>query len=153
MASDDFADGGTCAAIVNDPGSAIDALAPPARPELAAPHSVHDPDTMLIEVDGRRFTVAVHDPATSLPLPPPVRARSAIGTHSGGNVLAPIPGNVLKVLVEPGQVVAAGEVVCILEAMKMENEIAAHTDGTVEKVSVSAGDAVAAGQHLVSISA
>jgi biotin carboxyl carrier protein len=68
-----------------------------------------------------------------------------------GEVLAPIPGNVLQVLVEPGQVVAAGQVVCILEAMKMENEIAAPAGGTVDAVKVEPGEAVGAGHVLMSV--
>jgi biotin carboxyl carrier protein len=105
-----------------------------------------------MEIDGRRAVVKLHDPARSLPEPPPVRQRGAgAGVH--GEVLAPIPGNVLQVLVEAGQVVAAGQVVCILEAMKMENEIAAPASGTVESVRVQPGEAVGAGAVLLSVAA
>ena len=90
-----------------------------------------------MEIDGKRATMLVHDPRTALPEPPPVRARTAGGAGSPGEVVAPIPGNVLQVLVEPGQQVEAGQVVCILEAMKMENEIAAAAGGAVEAVRVS----------------
>ena len=60
-------------------------------------------------------------------------------------------GTILQVLVEPGQTVTAGDVVCILEAMKMENHIAAHRDGTVSEVAVTKGDVVQAGERLVSL--
>ncbi|MEM9561847.1 MAG: biotin carboxylase N-terminal domain-containing protein [Actinomycetota bacterium] len=60
----------------------------------------------------------------------------------GGGVAAPMPGRVLEVRVQVGQVVRAGEVVAILEAMKMENHLAAAEDGTVTEVRVAAGDQV-----------
>jgi len=60
-------------------------------------------------------------------------------------------GTILKVLVEPGQGVEAGQTVVILEAMKMENHIAATKDGTVMEVSVAKGDVVETGQPLAVI--
>jgi acetyl-CoA/propionyl-CoA carboxylase biotin carboxyl carrier protein len=150
----EFARGGTCRELVADPIPAIDALPDPVgRGVAASPPPVSHPQELLMELDGRRAVVKVHDPARTLPEPPLVRART--GGHGGapGEVLAPIPGNVLQVLVEAGQVIRAGEVVCILEAMKMENEIAAPAAGTVEAVRVQPGEAVAAGHVLVSVSA
>jgi acetyl-CoA/propionyl-CoA carboxylase biotin carboxyl carrier protein len=149
----DFARGGTCRDLVADPAPAIDALpVPVGRGVATAPAPVANPAELLMEVDGRRSVVKLHDPARALPEPPPVRPRSAGGAGAPGEVTAPIPGNVLQVLVAPGQVVAAGEVVCILEAMKMENEIASPSGGTVESVRVEPGEAVAAGHVLVSVS-
>jgi acetyl-CoA/propionyl-CoA carboxylase biotin carboxyl carrier protein len=151
--SSEFVTGGTCRDLVADPVPAIDALPVPVGRSLAAsPAPVSDPAELLMEIDGRRAVVKLHDPARSLPEPPPVRQRGAgAGVH--GEVLAPIPGNVLQVLVEAGQVVAAGQVVCILEAMKMENEIAAPASGTVESVRVQPGEAVGAGAVLLSVAA
>ena len=60
-------------------------------------------------------------------------------------------GTILQVLVEEGQEVEAGQVVVILEAMKMENHIAAHRDGTVAEVSITKGDVVETGQPMVAI--
>jgi biotin carboxyl carrier protein len=60
-------------------------------------------------------------------------------------------GTILRVLVEPGQAVVAGETLCILEAMKMENHIVATRDGTVADVRVSKGDVVETGQRMVVI--
>jgi acetyl-CoA/propionyl-CoA carboxylase biotin carboxyl carrier protein len=60
-------------------------------------------------------------------------------------------GTILKVLVEKGQTIEAGDVVCILEAMKMENHIASTSGGTVAEVSIKPGDVVEAGQGLVTI--
>jgi len=153
MAPDgEFAAGGTCRDLVADPGPAMDALPPRLGTRMAtAPRSVRDPEELLVEIDGRRATIALHDPATALPEPPPIRARSAGGAGSPGEVTAPIPGNVLQVLVQPGQTIVTGQVVCILEAMKMENEIAAPAGGTVDAISVAPGEAVGAGQLLLSV--
>ena len=60
-------------------------------------------------------------------------------------------GTVLRVLVEAGQAVAAGDVVCIVEAMKMENEVAAHRDGTITELRAAEGGSVAAGDVLAVI--
>jgi acetyl-CoA/propionyl-CoA carboxylase biotin carboxyl carrier protein len=152
--SSEFASGGTCRELVADPTAAIDALPVPVGRSLpASPAAVTDPVELLMEIDGRRAVVKLHDPTRSLPEPPPVRPRGAGAAGAHGEVLAPIPGNVLQVLVEAGQVVAAGQVVCILEAMKMENEIAAPAGGTVESVRVQAGEAVGAGAVLLSVAA
>ena len=64
---------------------------------------------------------------------------------------APLAGNVFKVLVNAGDVVAAGDVVMVLEAMKMETEVSAPNGGTVTDVHVREGDAVAVGDSLLSI--
>lgn len=70
---------------------------------------------------------------------------------SGTPVNAPMQGTVLKVAVSVGQKVKKGELVCLLEAMKMENEIFAPCDGTVNSVSVSNGQTVSTGETLVII--
>jgi biotin carboxyl carrier protein len=70
----------------------------------------------------------------------------------GGEVLAaPMQGTIVKVMVEAGQSVKTGDVVCVLEAMKMENSILAHSDGKVEELKVSAGQSVEAGATLAVI--
>ncbi|MCW2923307.1 MAG: acetyl-CoA carboxylase, biotin carboxylase [Thermoleophilia bacterium] len=150
----EFTRGGTCRDLVADPAPAMDALPTPVGRALAAsPAAVADPTELLAEIDGRRAVVRLHDPSRALPEPPAVRPRSAGAAGAPGEVAAPIPGNVLQVLVTEGQAVEAGQVVCILEAMKMENEIAAPAAGTVESVRVQVGEAVAAGHVLVSVAA
>lgn len=72
---------------------------------------------------------------------------------SGDAVPAPLAGSVFKILVEEGQEVKAGDVLVILEAMKMETEITAPADGVVTGILVNLGDAVQAGQGLVSLGA
>jgi acetyl-CoA/propionyl-CoA carboxylase biotin carboxyl carrier protein len=64
----------------------------------------------------------------------------------------PIQGTVLRVAVEVGQEIAVGDLVCIVEAMKMENEVAAHQAGTVKELAVAEGQAVNAGDLLAIVS-
>jgi len=66
-------------------------------------------------------------------------------------LIAPMPGKIVKVLVAPGQKVKVGDVVLILEAMKMENEIRSPFEGKVKEVRVSAGAGVAAEEPLVTM--
>ena len=69
-------------------------------------------------------------------------AVSASGPVAGTKVLSPMPGTVLSVRVKPGDAVAAGDVLMILEAMKMENEIVAPVAGTVKQIPVAKGQSV-----------
>jgi pyruvate carboxylase subunit B len=69
--------------------------------------------------------------------------------RGAGALRAPMPGLVVRVLVEPGQAVARGEGVVVLEAMKMENELKAAADGTVKAVRIGTGEPVEKGQVLV----
>ena len=78
----------------------------------------------------------------------PAKKKAAAGANS---VTAIMPGAILKVLVAEGDPVEAGDVVVILEAMKMENEIQAHRAGRVKTVHVGPGDSVENGQALVEI--
>ncbi len=82
-------------------------------------------------------------PAPAQPTPSPAVA--------GESITSPMPGNILKVLVKVGDSVKRGQVLLILEAMKMENEIVASTDGTVRAVSVVEGNTVDTGASLVVI--
>ena len=78
------------------------------------------------------------------------QAGGARGRSKTGNMVpAAMPGRVLRVVVAPGDAVAAGQPLLVLEAMKMENEVKAPRDGTVESVAVSAGQVVSAGEVLV----
>ncbi|MEO2184625.1 MAG: biotin/lipoyl-containing protein, partial [bacterium] len=70
---------------------------------------------------------------------------------AGVGITAPLAGNIFKIVVQPGDVVAGGDVVLILEAMKMETEIRAASGGTVSQVLVREGDAVDAGHTLITL--
>src|SRR5215217_250923 len=109
------------------------------------------PRVAAVEVGGRRYDVTLLEPE-----PPWVelarrrRERESSGRGGAGSdsVLSPMQGTVLKVEVTDGDVVEAGAVVCVVEAMKMENEITAHRAGTVADVSVAPGNAVTNGQVI-----
>lgn len=87
----------------------------------------------------------------SAPAPAPTAAPAAPASAGSVSVDAPMPGNILDIKVSNGASVKAGDVLVILEAMKMENDIVAPQDGTVASVNVNKGDTVEAGQTLVSL--
>jgi acetyl-CoA/propionyl-CoA carboxylase biotin carboxyl carrier protein len=108
------------------------------------------PISLAVEVDGRRIPVLLW--GEHLPVPPKAPASaSGFGASDASNVVAPMQGTILQVMVEAGQPVATGDVVLILEAMKMENHIAASRDGVVKDVLVGKGDVVDSGTLLVSL--
>ena len=108
-----------------------------------------------VEVDGRRFKVRVYEPeAPSGPGPAASGARArrraeATGSRSAGRITAPMQGTIVSVHVAVGDAVEAGQPVCVLEAMKMENQVEADVTGTVAEVRVRPGDTVGGGDVLV----
>jgi acetyl-CoA/propionyl-CoA carboxylase biotin carboxyl carrier protein len=106
----------------------------------------------MVELDGRRYDVRVLEPEppwAELSRRRRERARES-RAHAGGKdaVVSPMQGTVLAVEVAEGDEVAAGQVLCIVEAMKMENEVHAHRDGVVRELSVAPGEPVATGQII-----
>ena len=86
------------------------------------------------------------------PAPAPAAAPAAPKAAAGAKVVeAPLPGTITKVLVKPGQALKAGETVCMMEAMKMENSITVEFAGTVKSVLVEVGAQVQSGQALVEL--
>ena len=116
-----------------------------------------------ITVNGTAYNVTVEEgtsnaPASQTPVSAPVAAPQAAPAKpaapaSAGSVKvdAPMPGNILDIKVSNGASVKAGEVLVILEAMKMENDIVAPQDGTVASVNVNKGDTVEAGQTIITL--
>lgn len=114
-----------------------------------------------VEVNGRRFAVSLYVPESQLaPVaagaaavkPRPKRGGSgSAGVAAGGSgrIAVPMQGTIVKVLVEAGQSVSAGDAVVVLEAMKMENNVATDVDGTVTEVKVEPGQSVASGEVVV----
>ena len=104
-----------------------------------------------VEVNGRRFEVnfLVPDSKTK-PLRRSTSGLSSSGSGSG-QVVAPMQGTIVNVLVEEGSEIEAGEPICVLEAMKMENNVLAEKSGVVQEVRVSKGDSVGAGDVLAVI--
>lgn len=89
----------------------------------------------------------------SAPVAAPVSApaASAVAVGTGTPVTSPLPGNVLSVKVNVGQAVKAGEVLVLVEAMKMENEVPAPCDGVVKQILVDKGAVIATGDTLLVI--
>lgn len=100
-----------------------------------------------IFLNGQRFEVFVEDERTRL-LAGLAQGRTV---QSAASILAPMPGLVVNVLVQPGDVVAQNQTVAVLEAMKMENDLPAPTGGTVKEVRVSKGQTVDLGEVLIVI--
>ena len=107
-----------------------------------------------ITVNGVAYSVSVEEtaagaaPVAAAPVAAPAAPAGAAGAVA---VKAPMPGNILDVKVAAGASVKAGDVLVILEAMKMENEIVAPQDGTVASINVHKGDTVNSGDTLVSM--
>jgi acetyl-CoA/propionyl-CoA carboxylase biotin carboxyl carrier protein len=115
-----------------------------------------------VEVNGKRFSVSVWVPELAAvsggrAAPAGGRPRRSGGSGSGvvaggsGAVTVPMQGTIVKILVEVGQEVESGQTVCVLEAMKMENNIAADKAGTVTDIKVAPGDSVGSGDVVVNI--
>lgn len=94
-------------------------------------------------------TAAPAAPAAAPAVPAAPAAPAAVNLAAGEVIAAPMPGNILRVAVTQGQAVKAGDLLVILEAMKMENEILAPRDGTVAQVATSKGTTVDTGAPLV----
>ncbi|MFT6125016.1 MULTISPECIES: sodium-extruding oxaloacetate decarboxylase subunit alpha [unclassified Shewanella] len=118
------------------------------------------PQTYTVDVDGQHFVVEVSEggeighiaPASAAPI---TAASATVASAPTGEIkctmAAPLSGNIFKVLVSNGQAVKTGEVIIILEAMKMETEIRAQQDGVVTQLAVKQGDSVTVGSTLLSL--
>lgn len=119
--------------------------------------------TYTITVNGSIYEVTVEEgasagtapaaPVKKAPAAPaaPAAKSAAAGAQGSVKVNAPMPGKILKTIAGAGQSVKKGDVLLVLEAMKMENEIVAPQDGTVASINVSVGDSVEAGDVLASL--
>ena len=105
-----------------------------------------------VNVNGSIYEVEIEEMSAPATMSAPAAAPKAAPAPAGGNaVKAPMPGTILDVKVQNGQRVKKGQVLVILEAMKMENEIQAPCDGTVSSLSVRKGDSVETQAFLCSI--
>ncbi|MDV8075321.1 acetyl/propionyl/methylcrotonyl-CoA carboxylase subunit alpha [Rhodococcus sp. IEGM 1370] len=120
--------------------------------------------SVVVEVGGRRVEVSLPGelslgggngggPAGAVRRKPKARTRggAGAGAASGDSVTAPMQGTVVKVAVDEGQTVDAGDLIAVLEAMKMENPVNAHKAGTITGLTVTAGDAITQGTVLAEI--
>ena len=117
---------------------------------------------MVATVESDRFEVwpettdSTGSPPPAVPLisvPEPAPFSSALDrqtdSSASGDVVSPLPGVIVAVLVKPGESVSRGQELCTLEAMKMKNAIRSHRDGTIAAIEVSVGDQVNHGQVLI----
>ncbi|MDO6789111.1 sodium-extruding oxaloacetate decarboxylase subunit alpha [Cobetia marina] len=143
---------------VDDKASKAAAAPVSSAPAVSAQGASSGPQTYTLNVNGKQYVVEVaeggditqvqaSEPAASAP----AAAAPAAQAASGEPVNAPLAGNIFKVNVAVGDSVAEGDVVIILEAMKMETEIRAHQAGTVSAVKVKEGDSVSVGDVLITL--
>ena len=117
--------------------------------------------TVVVEVGGKRLEVSLPETlmpsgasrtATALAAPPKRRTGVGVAAAAGGDAVAsPMQATVVKLAVAEGDHVVAGDLVVVLEAMKMEQPMTAHKDGTVSSIGVSVGETVAGGHVLLTI--
>ena len=119
----------------------------------AAPASTGGPETYTVKLNGKAYVVEVSEGGEigNIQEQPAAEPEAAAPAPSGVSIDAPLAGNIFKVNVRPGDQVAEGDVVIILEAMKMETEVRASSAGTVSKVNVSEGDSVTVGDALIEL--
>jgi acetyl-CoA/propionyl-CoA carboxylase biotin carboxyl carrier protein len=126
---------------------------------FAPPPPAAEDGVVIVEVDGRPYRVRLPEefsapPAGSAkqaPRPAGRRGRAATLAPAGNTVTSPIQGTVLSVAVERGQTVEPGQLICVIEAMKMENEMVAHQAGVVTELHVAPGQTVQPGAALAVI--
>jgi acetyl-CoA/propionyl-CoA carboxylase biotin carboxyl carrier protein len=133
-------------------------------PQVVTPGDAADdtkPLETIVEVNGRRLSVAIHGGiAVGTPAAAAVNGNGRAGRRAGsgkkkaggGDLLeSPIQGTVIRLNVAPGQAVSQGELICVVEAMKMENEIVAHKPGTIATLHIAKGAAVQIGGAIADI--
>jgi acetyl-CoA/propionyl-CoA carboxylase, biotin carboxylase, biotin carboxyl carrier protein len=164
LATKQWAKGETCRDLTEDT-KWLKSLAPEAVPAPAGDEAAADGKaerSYQVEVGGKLFDVKVIGDAVGASVgataggalkKPPKRERSGGGgsSASGDDLVSPLQGNVFKVPVEEGQEVSEGDLVCVIEAMKMENEITAHKSGKIAKLAAKEGAAVNPGDLLAKI--
>ena len=153
-----FVSGGTCRGIVESPEVArraqeIEEQLPHRRTTLAPAADGRGPigaireQLVAVEIDGRRHDVRIHTPEppwADLARRHRTRSKGITGQATGA-VPSPMQGTVLSVAVAAGSMIRAGELICVVEAMKMENELVAHRDGVIAELHVAPGQQVALG--------
>ncbi|MDE3132477.1 MAG: carbamoyl phosphate synthase, partial [Acidobacteriota bacterium] len=173
LQSGQWANAETCRDLIED-RAWLKTLAFPKAEKRAEDEPAKREQEYTVEVSGKRFEVKViGSPAAPGPLigsgaaagrPPTAPARPAprrsahsnaaagSNSHSGDALVSPLQGTIFRVAVEHGQTVEEGALICVIEAMKMENEITAHKGGVVVELGAAVGAAVSIGDTLAVIS-
>jgi acetyl-CoA/propionyl-CoA carboxylase biotin carboxyl carrier protein len=161
LSTEQWANGETCRDLIEDKKW----LKQFEQPKPDAPAEDEEEPTVersyAVEVSGRKFDVkvigaaaagvAVNGAAPAKKAPKRSARKGGGGGGAPGELVSPIQGTVLKVEVEKGASVEEGALICVIEAMKMENEITAPSSGTVEELNVSAGGSVTTGDTIAVI--
>jgi acetyl-CoA/propionyl-CoA carboxylase biotin carboxyl carrier protein len=178
LASEQWARGETCRDLLEDKAWLKKLAFPPAQAPASEEGEASEQleQSYAVEVSGRRFDVRVvgppfwggapggsldgspassNGPATGARPAPRRSARASAASGAGGpdTLSSPLQGNMWKVLVKQGDVVEEGQLLCIIEAMKMENEITAHKAGTIAELPIAEGAPIGAGDTIAVITA
>jgi acetyl-CoA/propionyl-CoA carboxylase biotin carboxyl carrier protein len=176
LASEQWARGETCRDLIEDRKWLKTLAFPPAGESSAGSAGDEDASgeaseqTYTVEVSGKRFDVRVLGPpltagtagasngasatgagASSIARAPRRARRKSSGGESPDTLSSPLQGNMWKVLVKQGDTVEEGQLLCIIEAMKMENEITAHKAGTISELPIVEGAPIQAGAPIATI--
>jgi acetyl-CoA/propionyl-CoA/long-chain acyl-CoA carboxylase, biotin carboxylase, biotin carboxyl carrier protein len=162
LATEQWAKGETCRDLLEDRAWLKTLAFDAARPTAAEDGEETVEQTYAVEVSGKRFDVRVVGPPfagaggalNGAAAAPAAKKRGERKATSGGGpdmLPSPLQGNMWKVLVKQGDVVAEGQLLCIIEAMKMENEITAHKAGTITELPISEGAPIQAGAPIATI--
>jgi acetyl-CoA/propionyl-CoA carboxylase biotin carboxyl carrier protein len=165
LSTEQWAKGETCRDLLEDKKWLKTLAFPPAAAAAAAPEDEEEKveQSYSVEVSGKRFDVrvlgppfaaagAVNGSAPAASRQAPRRSERKSSSAGGPDVLpSPLQGNMWKVLVKQGDTVEEGQLLCIIEAMKMENEITAHKAGTVVELPISEGAPIQAGAPIATI--
>jgi len=129
--------------IENEFVNEIPAFTPPGSEESESSKS----ESLVVEVDGARFDVQIFSQSKN-----PKRSRKSSGASAlaatGDSVISPMQGTVVKIQASEGDLVSAGDLILVLEAMKMEQPLTAHKSGVIQSISVSIGETVTSGARL-----
>jgi acetyl-CoA/propionyl-CoA carboxylase biotin carboxyl carrier protein len=163
LSTEQWAKGETCRDLLED-RDWLKTLAfeKPAAPGADEEEPATVEQTYTVEVSGQRFDVKVVGAPFgggevavngSSPAPPKRSSRAGKSSSAGGPDMleSPLQGNMWKVLVKQGDTVAEGQILCIIEAMKMENEITAHKAGRIAELPIAEGEPIAAGAPIATI--
>tara|TARA_R110002072_G_scaffold12295_4_gene53581 strand:- start:15361 stop:17142 length:1782 start_codon:yes stop_codon:yes gene_type:complete len=124
---------------------------PAAAKVSGSPSSNTGPETYTVEVQGQQFVVTVSQGGEITSTTPAPVAAAPVASATAIGITAPLSGNIFKVMVAEGDQLESGDVVLVMEAMKMETEIRTSSAGTVSQIKVREGDSVSAGDTLVTL--
>ena len=107
--------------------------------------------TTDVEVDGKRFSVSMSVPSGKSQIRRSASSTGSSASGGDGKISVPMQGTIVKIQVTVGDTVQSGDILLVLEAMKMENNISSDVDGTISEIGVSEGDSVGAGDIVIVI--